>query len=108
VGIIHDSDRAATYGRSIPQFASETRLAELLVCLINTSAAPCQEVSGVVPRLHRIANYLRDLASAHTNDFSALTVRLLASTRDRELAIVHDAHAGSLSCPRYVRAALAR
>jgi len=88
--VLHDSTRPAHYGQYAFVSATQTRVADLMIHLVNgwipstTAARPRQ-------RLSRLAEWLGELADLDERDFAMTIVETILKARGRELALIDTA-----------------
>ena len=93
--VLHDSTRPARYGKYAFVSASQTRVADLMIHLVNAwkrstrAAAPER-------RLARLASWLADLGELDENAFARVIVETVFNARQRDLTTIAAAlHPGS-------------
>jgi alkylhydroperoxidase/carboxymuconolactone decarboxylase family protein YurZ len=103
LGIIHDSDRPPTYDGPENQSASETRLSELLISLIQRGT-PSDLTVAALERIKRIAGFFKELADTSPQDFQSYATRAALDTRYRELTVIEAALSKRSEYPGYWKA----
>lgn len=105
--VIHDSTRPARYGKYAFVSATQTRVADLMIHLVN-SWTP--SIKGVRPRqrLVRLADRLGDLAEHDDAEFARVIVGAIFNARQRELTMIDAAIRPGSDYPQHWRRDLRR
>jgi hypothetical protein len=85
VGVVHDSDRAATYEDRSMRSASESRVSELLILLTRGAMQGALE-GDPAARLARLAGALGEVAALEPRAFADHVTRVLLDARAQQLA----------------------
>ena len=85
--VLHDSTRPARYGKYGFVSASQTRIADLMIHLVN---AWTRSTRAAAPerRLARLANWLADLGELDENAFARVIVETVFNARQRDLTTI--------------------
>jgi len=105
VGVVHDSDRPATYDDRSMRSASETRVSELLMLAIRAAMLGVTDTDPAA-RLVRLASALGDLGRLDTPDFVTHATRLVLDSRAQQLVRIEAMVSRSTEYPPYWRAGL--
>jgi hypothetical protein len=98
--VLHDSTRPAGYGKYAFVSATQTRVADLMIHLVN-SWTPSTKAAGPRQRLARLANWLGDLADLDDAEFARMIVGAIFNARQRELTAIAEAFRPESNYPDY-------
>jgi hypothetical protein len=104
-GIIHDAERAAAYEGPANRSASETRMSELVISLLQR-AAPSDLPANPAHRMRRIATSFRELGEVSPQEFRTYTTRVLLDVRCHQLAKIESLVSNRSTYPDYWKADL--
>lgn len=88
--VLHDSTRASRYGRYAFVSATQTRLADLMIHLIN-SWRPSTKSVKPARRLSRLAEWFGELGDLSERELARTIVETVFNVRERELSLIAGA-----------------
>ena len=88
--VLHDSTRASHYGPYAFVSATQTRMADLMIHLVN-GWIPSTKAARPRQRLSRLAEWLGELADLDERDLALAIVETILKARERELALINTA-----------------
>jgi glycosyltransferase involved in cell wall biosynthesis len=88
--VLHDSARASRYGPYAFVSATQTRLADLMIHLVN-SWKPSTKSLRPALRLSRLAQWFAELADLDERDLARTIVETVFAVRERELSLIAGA-----------------
>lgn len=88
--VLHDSSRPPGYGRYPFVSATQTRVADLMIHLIN-AWIPSTRAARPTRRLSRLAEWLGELAELDEQDLATAIVETIFRARERELGLIEAA-----------------
>ena len=97
--VLHDSTRPASYGHYSFVSATQTRIADLMIHLVNSW--PSIKATRPRHRLARLAEWLGGIASLDEPEFARVIVGLIFNARERELTLIERALQPGSAYPDY-------
>ncbi len=105
--VLHDSTRASHYGPYPFVSATQTRVADLMIYLVN-AWMPSTKATRPRQRLSRLAEWLGELADLGERELAMAIVETILKARDRELALIKTALRPGSGYPEHWRRDLTR
>jgi hypothetical protein len=105
VGVVHDSDRSASYEDRSMRSASETRVSDVLMLATRAAMMGATEL-GSSSRLARLASVLTALGELDAPEFITYATRLVLDSRALQLARIEVMVSRAAEYPPYWRSSL--
>jgi len=105
--VLHDSARASRYGQYAFVSATQTRVADLMIHLVN-AWTPSTRAARPKQRLSRLAQWLGELADLDERDLATAIVETVFKARERELTSIDAALRPGSGYPEHWRRDLKR